>query len=141
MDNGEMKKPEGMPMPKVDSTLKEENVSTQRMKPLYRSTQIVWYILGIMEILLLLRFFLKLFAANPEAGFTQFIYGATYLFAGPFLFVFNISQAGGSIFEWSTLLAMAVYFLLAWMIVKALVMGKPVTTKEATKKLPEQEKL
>lgn len=128
-------------MPDVDATLKEEHLPTHRIKPLYRVTQVVWYIVGIIETLLIIRFFLKLFAANPTAGFTRFIYGATAIFAAPFLVVFNVSQVDRSVFEWSTLLAMAVYFLLGWLIIKALVMSKPVSTKEADEKLPEQEKL
>lgn len=129
------------PMPDVDSTLKAENVPTHRLKPLYRSTQIIWYMLGVIEVFLMLRFFLKLLGANPEAGFTQFIYTVTWLFAGPFFFVFKVSQVEGNAFEWSTLLAMLVYALFAWLIVKALVMSKPITTEEAEKKLPEQEKM
>ena len=129
------------PMPQVDATLKQENIPTQRIKPLYRMSQIVWYIVGVIEAILALRLFLKLFAANPEAGFTQFIYTATWIFAGPFLYVFPPSQSEGNIFEWSTLLAMVVYVLVGWLIVKALVMGKPVSTEEADQKLPDQEKL
>jgi hypothetical protein len=133
--------PTEAPMPHVEATLKEESLPTQRIKPLYRISQTVWYILAVIEFLLGLRFFLKLFAANPQAGFTQFIYGSTQLFAGPFLYVFRVSQVQGNIFEWSTLLAMAIYFLVVWMIVQALVISKPVSTKEANQKLPEQGKL
>jgi len=128
-------------MPVVDSTLKQENLPTQRIKPLYRVSQIVWYIVGLAEVFLLLRFFMKLLGANPMAGFSQFIYGVTGVFAGPFYFVFPVSQSEGVTFEGSTLLAMAVYALFGWLIVKALVMSKPVTTAEANKKLPEQEKV
>ena len=126
-------------MPHVDATLKQENLPTQRIKPLYRGTQIVWYILGVMELLLLFRLVLKMLGANTGAGFTQFIYGATDLFAAPFNYVFGITQVQGSIFEWSTVLAMAFYFVVGWLIVKALVMSKPVTTKEANQNLPKQE--
>jgi hypothetical protein len=129
------------PMPAVNATLKQESLPTNRLRPLYRGTQIIWYILAVMEILLAFRFMLKLLGANPAAGFTKFIYGATWLFAGPFQYVFNVSQVEGSIFEWSTLLAMAFYLVVAWMIVKAFVMSKPVSTKEADTKLPDQDKL
>lgn len=129
------------PMPHVDATLREERLPTHRIKPLYRTSQIVWYIIAILEIFLALRFLLKLLGANAGAGFTQFIYGATWLFAGPFIFVFRASQVQSNVFEWSTLLAMAVYFLIGWMIVKALVMAKPVSTEEADEKLPQQEKM
>lgn len=126
-------------MPRVDATLHDERLPTHRIRPLYRSTQIVWYILGIVEILLGFRFLLKLFGANSAAGFTRFISSATWPFAQPFLYVFRQDRIGTSIFEWTTLLAMAVYFLVAWLIVRALVMAKPVSTAEADAKLPEQE--
>lgn len=129
-------------MPHVESTIKQEVIPTGRIRPLYRSTQIIWYILGVIEVVLALRFVLKLLGANAGAGFTSFMYGVSWFFASPFLYVFRASTpTEGSVFEWSTLLAMAVYFLIAWLIVKALVMSKPVTTKEADEKLPEQESL
>jgi len=108
-------------------------------KPLYRGTQIVWYILGIIETLLAFRFILKLLAANPSAGFSKFIYGTTYIFAEPFLSVFRRTQVEGSIFEWSTLLAMLVYWVIAIGIIKLFLMGKSVSTPEAAVKLEEQE--
>lgn len=108
-------------------------------KPLYRGTQIVWYVLGIIEVLLAFRFVLKLLGANPEAGFTGFIYVVTYIFATPFLAVFGVTQVAGSILEWTTLLAMLVYLVVAFGIVKLLRMGKTVSTPEAAEKLNDQE--
>ena len=116
-----------------------DSFNSPSTKPLYRGTQIVWYILGLVEILLAFRFVLKLTGANPEAGFTSFIYGVTYVFAAPFLNVFRISQIAGSVFEWTTLLAMAVYAVVAWGIIKLFVMGRSVSTPEAAVKLSNQE--
>ena len=109
-------------------------------KPLYRGTQIVWYILGIIEVLLAFRFVLKLLGANAAAGFTSFIYGVTGIFAAPFLTVFRISSVAGSLFEWTTLLAMFVYWVIAIGIIKMFLMSKTVSTPEAAVKLDEQEK-
>ncbi len=109
-------------------------------KPLYRGTQIVWYILGIMEVLLLFRFILKLLGANGGAGFTSFIYGITYIFVAPFLSVFQISYVQASVFEWTTLLAMLVYWMVALGIIKLLLIGKTVSTPEAAEKLNNQDK-
>lgn len=109
-----------------------------RTKPLYRGTQIVWYILGLLEALLLFRFVLKLLAANPGAGFSSFIYNLSYPFVAPFQAVFNTAQVGGSVFEWSTLLAMVVYWLVALAILKVFVMSKEVSTPEAAVKLDQQ---
>lgn len=116
-----------------------ESMNSPRTKPLYRGTQVVWYILGIVEIFLAFRFLLKLFAANPSAGFSSFVYGVTYIFAAPFLNVFGISRVEGSIFEWTTLLAMAVYWLVAWGIIRIFIMSKAVSTPEAAVKLEEQD--
>lgn len=104
-------------------------------KPLYRGTQVVWYILGLIEALLAFRFVLKLLGANPNAGFSHFIYSVTYLFAAPFLNVFRVSQVAGSILEWTTLLAMVVYLLIALGIIKLFLISKTVSTPEAAAKL------
>ena len=109
------------------------------VKPLYRATQVIWYILDVVEALLLFRFILKLLGANPYAGFTNFIYSVTYPFAEPFLNVFNSSHVAGDTFEWTTLLAMLVYWLVAWGIIRLLLMGKPVSNIEAHSKLNQQD--
>ncbi len=119
----------------------DSSYSSPRTKPIYRSTQIVWYILAVIEVLLAFRFVLKLLGANPTAGFSSFIYGITYIFATPFLSVFRSSRiVEGSIFEWTTLLAMLVYWIIALGIIKLLMMGKTVSTPEAAAKLDNQEK-
>ncbi len=112
---------------------------TTRVRPLYRGTQVVWYLLGLLEALLAFRFVLKLLGANPNAGFTDFIYGVTYPFVAPFLNVFRVQRIEGNVFEWTTILAMLVYWLLAWAIIKLFVMGRPVSTPEAEVKLEQQD--
>ncbi|MHB8651938.1 MAG: YggT family protein [Minisyncoccota bacterium] len=116
-----------------------DSYTSPTTKPLYRGMQIVYYILGIIEVFLLFRFILKLLGANPYAGFTHFIYGATYLFVTPFLNVFRIVYVEGKIFEWTTLLAMLVYWVVAWGIINLFLMGKTVSTPEAAVKLNRQE--
>lgn len=108
-------------------------------KPLYRGTQIVWYLLGLLEIILAFRFVLKLLAANPTAGFSNFIYSISFPFASPFLNVFRVTKVEGSIFEWTTILGMLVYGLIAWGIVKLFFMSKSVSTPEAAAKLDKEE--
>lgn len=108
-------------------------------KPLYRGTQLVWYIVGFIEVLLIFRFVLKLLEANPSAGFSAFIYGFSYFFVAPFQSVFKVSQIGGSKFEWTTLLAMFVYWVVALGIIKLFLIGKTVSTGEAAVKLNAQE--
>jgi hypothetical protein len=109
------------------------------VKPLYRGTQVVWYIFSFIEVILVFRFLLKLIGANPDAIFTNLIYTISYPFAAPFLYVVRSTQISGSVFEWTTLLAMLVYWVLAWGIVRLFVMGKPVSHAEADVKLQEQD--
>ncbi len=117
----------------------DSSYSSSTTKPLYRGTQVVWYILGLIEVLLAFRFVLKLLGANPEAGFSAFIYAVTYVFAAPFLNVFRITHVAGSTVEWTTILAMFVYWVLAFGIIKMFLMGKTVSTPEAAVKLEKQE--
>lgn len=116
-----------------------DSYNSPRTKPLYRGTQIVWYVLGVLEALLAFRFILKLLAANPAAGFTRFIYTLTYPFTEPFLAVFRITRVQGSVFEWPTLLAMVVYWLVATAIIRLFLMSREVSTPEAAVKMEKQE--
>jgi hypothetical protein len=108
-------------------------------RPLYRGTQIVWYVLGLLEAFLILRFLLKLLDANPAAAFTRIIYGLSGVFTLPFESVFRITQVSGSIFEWTTLLAMVIYWLIAYGLIKLFVMSRSVSTPEAAVRLRDQE--
>ena len=108
-------------------------------KPLYRGTQIVWYILSVIEILLVFRIILKALDANTAAWFTSFIYGITNPLASPFLKVFSVTQIQWNIIEWTTLLAMFVYWVIAIGIINLFLMGKTVSIPEAAEKLDKQE--
>jgi len=83
---------------------------------------IVYFIFGMIEMLLAFRFVLKLTGANPSSGFVDFIYSLSRIFVLPFNGIFHTSLAQGdvttSIFEPSTLVALIVYALIAWGIVK-----------------------
>lgn len=101
----------------------------------FRIAQFVWYILGVIEILLVLRFVFKFIGANVSAGITQFIYTVSSPFAGAFMNVVGPSVVGKSVFDWSILLAIIIYALVAWGLVELLVMSQPVSDQEAHNKL------
>lgn len=107
-------------------------------KPLYWSTQVVWYLLYLVEVLLIFRFFLRFTEANPNAEFTNFIYSYSYPLVSPFLNVFHIGSYNGNIFEWPTILAMIVYWIIAYAIIKLIMIGQPITNEEAKEKLDDQ---
>ncbi len=102
----------------------------QKKKAIFKMYQVIWYILGIVEALLAFRIILKALAANPASGFVNFIYSVSDLFALPFLGIFGITASQGSVLEWSTFVAMAVYALIAYAIVKLIQLIKPTTPGE-----------
>jgi len=116
-----------------------DSYNSPTTKPLFRASQVVWYVLSLIEAVLIIRFFLKLLGANPAAGFTDFVYSISKPFVTPFLAVFNITIVEGNVFEWTTLLAIVVYWLIATGIVKLLVMSRSVSRIEAAKKLSQEE--
>lgn len=81
---------------------------------------LVYYFFGALEILLAFRLILKLTGANAASGFVRFIYGITGIFILPFQGIFRQAYASTSVLEPSTIVAIFVYILLAWGIVKLL---------------------
>jgi len=112
---------------------------SESSRPLYRGAQVVWYVLSVIEALLAVRFVLKLLQANPVAAFTDFIYTLSGVFILPFVAVFQNVRIESSVFEWTTVLAMLVYWLIAVGLVKLFVMSKSVSAVEADQKLTGQD--
>ncbi len=108
-------------------------------KFIYSSTQVVWFILGFVEVLLALRFLFKLFGAASTATFTSVIYSVTDVLVSPFMSVFSVTYAAGSVFEWTTILAGAIYALVAFGIINLFLMTLDVSTPEAAGRLRSQE--
>jgi uncharacterized protein YggT (Ycf19 family) len=104
----------------------------EKKKAIFRTYQVIWYILAVIEILLAFRVALKAFAANPYSGFTNLVYSMSEPLAYPFSGILRTSVFGNSVFEWSTIIAAAVYALIAYGIVYLLQIMKPVTPTEVT---------
>ena len=82
-------------------------------------TGLIYFLFGLIEIAIALRILLKLLAANPNAGFSQFIYNVTGPFVAPFAGIIGEPAASnGSVFELSSVLALIVYLLLSWIVAK-----------------------
>jgi hypothetical protein len=94
----------------------------------YRAIQAVWWIVGFVDVLIAIRFFLKLFGANP-APFVRFMYDVTWPLVAPFHGIFNTAQEGRSILEPESLVAMAIYALIGWGIVSLI---RLITTPSST---------
>jgi uncharacterized protein YggT (Ycf19 family) len=84
-----------------------------------RITDLVWLLAAVLESLLGIRVILALVNANPEAGFAQLITKLTAPFLAPFTgLMTNPTTANGAVLEVTTLVAMLVYALVAWGIVR-----------------------
>lgn len=96
--------------------------------------QVIWLLFGFLEALIAIRIFLKLIGANPDAAFSQIIYGVTEIFLWPFNGL-TINPAFGSVvFEISSIIAMIVYGLIGWGITRLLwiLFYRPDTTSVTT---------
>ncbi len=97
-----------------------EVVRARRIYAVSRTAQIIYLILGVLVTLLVLRFVLKLLAANPTAAFSSSIYAVTESFVAPFEGVFQAPQTQGSELDLAAVLAMTIYALIVWGIVTLL---------------------
>ncbi|MGW8317648.1 MAG: YggT family protein [Candidatus Promineifilaceae bacterium] len=111
-----------------------ENVGAERQIVVTRIGQFIWLLTGILEALIGLRVVLKLIAANPNNPFAQLIYDFTNFFLWPFQgLTATPSASNGMTLEISSLIAMVVYAIAAWVIVKLIYLAfSPTSTKRVT---------
>ncbi len=93
-----------------------------------KARRIVYYILGVLEVLFAFRLIFKLLGANPQSPFVSFIYSVSQAFLSPFTGIFRSTVTKGieaqSVLEPTTIIAMIVYALIAWGIVKLIEISK-----------------
>src|SRR3954465_8967526 len=81
------------------------------------TARLIYFVFGVVEILIALRVLLKLIAANTGSGFTRFIYGVTGPFVAPFKNIVDSPTArNGAVFEVSSLRAFVIYRLISWLV-------------------------
>ena len=107
-----------------------------------RWSRVIGYIVGVIEVILAARFVLKLLGANPASGFVDFIYAITYPFVLPFLGIFrNLEeQELSAVLEWSTLVAMAVYGIVAFGIQRLVILMTTKTDTEVQERVTSEQK-
>ncbi|MBN2292133.1 MAG: YggT family protein [Pirellulales bacterium] len=82
-----------------------------------RIVNIVYFLFGALELLLAVRVILYLIGVNAENGFASFIYGLSAPFVALFASLLQNPTLGGtSVLEITTLIAMLVYAILAWLV-------------------------
>lgn len=87
--------------------------------------RVVWFVAGLITIIIALRFVFLLLGANQGAAFTDLVYSLSAPFVAPFVGIFGEPTYGQSVFDTSSLLAIAIYLLIAWGIARLLTIGRP----------------
>lgn len=102
-------------------------------------SRIVMFVFGVIELLILVRFVLVLFAANTQSTFVQWVNQTSGIFMAPFSTIFGTQAINGATVDWSALVAIAVYALAAWLIValiRAVTPGNSAQTVETAETQP-----
>lgn len=97
----------------------EASISDERW--FLRTRNIVYYILGVIEVLLLFRLIFRSLAANTANPIVAALYSTTKALISPFVGIFNVILPGGTtqyVIEPATIIAMVVYALIAYGIIK-----------------------
>jgi len=93
-------------------------------------------VIGLIAILIAIRVVLKLLAANTASDFTHFIYNVTGPLVAPFQGIFGTPSANnGAVFEISSILAITIYLLVGWLLMRLiqLVIDRPTTGVSVTR--------
>lgn len=109
-----------------NTNVTRESVATAHEVPgNVKAARIVRFIGSAIVALLALRFILALLGAAEGNAFVDFVYGLSAVFVAPFFGIFGEPTYGASQLETSTLVAMAVYALLAEGIARLLTLNSP----------------
>ncbi|WP_242540948.1 YggT family protein [Phormidium pseudopriestleyi] len=92
----------------------------RRRLALSKTNQVIYYLMGALGVLLILRVMLRLLGANPDNQFAGFIYALSAPFVTPFETLFTTPTFGNSAFEFNALIAIAIYGLLTWLVIRLL---------------------
>lgn len=90
----------------------------------------IWYLVGIVDVLLALRLVFYMFGARA-VGFTDFLYSVTDPLVAPFRGIFPAPQVEGAYFDTASLVAIIAYALFGWVISRLIdLMTRPAGSKK-----------
>jgi YGGT family. len=103
-------------IPEVESAERQEEARTVRYAIGKLNDFLQWFLV-VMEVTLVIRFFFLLIGAQQSNLFAGFLYALTDIILFPFQGIVNpLSIRSGQAFDWSTLIAMLIYWLIFWAI-------------------------
>lgn len=89
----------------------------------YRAIQVVWLVIGILNIILALDFVFRAVSAT-DTGFYHYIYRIGSALASPFQGIFGTAVDNGQYtLRWADLVAIAVYSIVGWILAKIIRIG------------------
>jgi len=122
------------------STARRQLVHTETRSPVeVVLARVVSFVFGAIEVLIAMRFVLQLLGANAETGFVSFIYDLSSIFMAPFNAVLTTTTASGATLEWSALVALAVYALIGWGLIKLIYAISPRRGSQTVERVEESE--
>jgi hypothetical protein len=95
-----------------------EDINLEYRESVYKIVQFVWLLFGGLEGLIAIRMVLRLIGANPNSWFTALVYQLTDLFLWPFQSITLNPSFQNFVLEITSLIALLVYALLGWAIVR-----------------------
>lgn len=111
--------------PTAAGIVQKQTVSSEeRVSGAILAKRIIYYIGGVIMVLLAVRFVLLLLGASRASGFVNFIYSLSGFFVAPFSGIFKRPVYGTSAFDSATLVAMIVYAILTVGVAKLLTLNK-----------------
>jgi hypothetical protein len=81
--------------------------------PHWRAIQAIWFVAGVVDVLVGLRFLLELLGASTESPFVALLYAVTSSLVAPFRGIFPVTGQGSFVFEPASLVALLIYPLIA----------------------------
>ncbi len=108
-----------------------ENTAAEQRQTLTQIAALIGFFFGILEGLIGIRVLLRLIDANPANVFAMVVYNFTALFLAPFNGIVPNPEVGGMVLEVSSIIAIVVYALVAWALIRLvwLLFYRPAATR------------
>lgn len=116
----------------MDNVIKQEVKKYETKKTLFKSYQIIWYLVYLIEVLIFLRIIFRLLGANPASDFVSTIYLFSQIFVLPFLNIFPSPNTSGFVLDAPAIIAAIIYPLGASIIMRLFQLIKPVSHEEVS---------
>ena len=97
-------------------------------------SKIVRMVFIVIELLLGFRFALKFTGSDANSELTGFVYKITQPLVSPFLKALGSYKDEGSVLEWTTLIAMVIYGIVAWIIIKIFLTDDDILAPESERR-------